>query len=307
MDSIERRRLLQALGAGGVALFAAARGAHAQEAARVLIHAKSSPEQVARMIRLADPRPGEVVVDLGSGEGQILVEYARAHPKIRAWGVDINATHVKTAIAWAKEQGVADRVQFFHRNAFDADLREVDIINMWVFPELSRLLRTRILAEARPGTRVVINTAAFSEEAPLGNWRPDVTDREGHAPVLLWYVPARVAGYWSWEFAVDQTRLVYDAVVYQQFQVIEGSARVGNRRESFGDTRLRGDQLAFSLDITLPEVGRTRHEYSGRVNGDQIKGSVRLAMGEGRKAELPWLARRTATSAWFRPTGVDLR
>jgi hypothetical protein len=93
----------------------------------------------------------------------------------------------------------------------------------------------------------------------------------------------------------------------QQFQVVEGSARVGNRRESFGETKLRGDELSFSFDVTLPEAGRTRHEFSGRVSGDQINGKVRLSMPEGRSMELPWLARRTTISAWFRPTGVDLK
>jgi len=303
--SISRRRFALGLAALGLGALAQPRVALAQE--RFSHFVPSDAISVDRLIQISNLRDDDFVVDLGSGDGRIVLSAARANAKLRGFGVDIQEDLVRQSNAQAKREGLADRVQFFHQNAFDADLSNVTVIYMWLFPELTRLLRTKILAEARPGTRVVVNSSAFSEQGLLGNWRPDVTEREGHAPVLLWYVPARVEGYWSWELALDGARFAYDAVLHQQFQVVEGSARVGTRRESFGDTVLRGDELSFGFQITLPDLGRTRHEYSGRVSGDQIKGKVRLTMSEGRTAELPWLARRTATSAWFRPTGVDLK
>lgn len=303
--SFRRRRFALGLGALGLGAIALPRVALAQE--RFSHFVPSDEFAVERLIRISNLRDDDVVVDLGSGDGRIVFAAARANAKVRGFGVDIQEDLVRKANAQAQRDGLADRVKFLHQNAFDADLSNVTVIYMWLFPDLTRLLRTKILAEARPGTRVVVNSAAFSEQALLGNWRPDVTERDGHAPVLLWYVPARVEGYWNWEIALNGARFAYDAVMQQQFQVVEGSARVGNRRESFGETKLRGDELSFSFDVTLPEAGRTRHEFSGRVSGDQINGKVRLSMPEGRSMELPWLARRTTISAWFRPTGVDLK
>jgi precorrin-6B methylase 2 len=302
-----RRALLRALAAGAAGALPLAWIGPAAAQEYPTPFGPSAADAVARMVKLAAPRAGELVVDLGSGRGDILIAFARAHPGIRAWGVDINADLVRQATQAAQEAGVAERVQFFHRNAFDADLREADVINMWLFANLTRLLRAKILAEARPGARVLINGQLIGTEGILGNWRPDVIDREGTYPIMMWVVPARVDGYWSWELAVNGTKLVYDAILYQQFQNVEGTARVGNRRESFIDTRLRGDELTLGFDLTVPDLGRTRHVYTGRVRGDAIQGTVRLSTGDGRKVEVPWLARRTPSSDWFRPTGVELK
>src|SRR5207253_126073 len=115
----------------------------------------SQPDNVERMVRLAKLKAGDVVVDLGSGDGRIVFAAAKSNPKVRGWGVDLDARLVKDSNEAARKAGLANRVEFFQQNVFDADLSKVDVIFMWLFPELQRLLRTKILAEARPGTRVV--------------------------------------------------------------------------------------------------------------------------------------------------------
>jgi hypothetical protein len=282
-------------------VFLCAGGAYAQE--RFSLFVPSAQPTVERLVKLANIQDNDVVVDLGSGDGRIVLTAARHNPKVRGWGVDINENLVRQSNEEAKKQGVADRVQFYHRNVFDADIRGVTVINMWLFPELMRLLRPKILAEARPGTRVL--THLFD----MGSWQADEWDKEkeGGSAVGLWIVPAKVEGYWSWQIALNGLSFTHDAIMEQRFQMAEGITRTGNRRGVFQNVRLRGEDLSFTLEMTLDGVGLTQHQFAGKVNGDTIKGSVKIAMPDGKSVELPWNARRSTTTAYFRPTGVETK
>jgi hypothetical protein len=256
----------------------------------------STPESVERMLTLAELRDDDVVVDLGSGDGLIPLTAARMNPRLRGWGVDIDAKLVERSNERARSEGLANRVRFEHRNAFDADLRDATVVTMWLFPELMRLLRPVILERARPGTRVLTSTWN------LGSWKPDKVSEDGTA--YLWIVPARVAGNWEWELNVAGRRYEYAAVLEQQFQVVEGVARAGDRREVLESATLRGDALGFALTITLDGVGLTQHDFSGRVDGDRIEGSVKVAPSNGTAMTVPFRARRTPISRYFAPTGT---
>ena len=256
----------------------------------------STPESVERMLTLAALGDDDLVVDLGSGDGLIPLTAARMNARLRGWGVDINRDLVLKSNERAKSEGVADRVRFEHRNAFDADLRDATVVTMWLFPELMRLLRPVILQRARPGTRVLTSTW------DLGSWKPDAADME-HPPIYLYIVPARVAGGWEWELEVGGRRIEYAAVFEQQFQMLEGVARAGDRREVLDPATLRGDEIAFGLKITLDELGLTQHEFRGKVNGDEIAGTVTLAAA-GTKQTMPFRARRAGISRYFAPTGI---
>jgi hypothetical protein len=296
-----RRRLL-----GSLCLAPIAIGAQAQE--RFSLFVASDPKNVERMVRVAALRDNDVAIDLGSGDGRVVIAAAQANPTVRGYGVDIDAKLVQQATATAQAAGVGDRVEFQHRNAFDADLSQVDVIFMWFFPELMRLLRGKILREARPGTRVV---AALWD---MGTWRADVVDKDP-SDVNLWIVPAQVAGFWDWELAVSGTRQRYSAVFEQHFQSLEAVVRTGNRHGIFHDLKLRGEEISFVLMMTLPEVGFTRHEFSGWVRADRMEGSVRITLPPKTNEEdeeletlvLPWQAARVSSSGFFAPVGVDLR
>ncbi len=259
----------------------------------------STPESVERMLTLAELRDDDVVVDLGSGDGLIPLTAARMNPRLRGWGVDIDPKLVEESNERARREGVADRVRFEHRNAFDADLRDATVVTMWLFPELMRLLRPVILERARPGTRVLTSTW------DLGTWRPDKVTIEEPA-IYLWIVPARVAGGWDWELTVGGRQIPYGAVLEQQFQTVEGMARAGDRREVLDPATVRGDDIAFTLNITLDALGLTRHEFTGKVDGDQIVGTAKVTPSQQDTMNLPWRARRTARSRYFMPTGTAL-
>jgi hypothetical protein len=262
----------------------------------------SDIDEVRRMLKLAGLRDGDVVYDLGSGDGRIVLEAARMNKTIRGRGIEIDEKLVQKSIAAAQASGLDGRVEFLHQNAFDADLRKATVIVMWLFPELMRMLRPKILAEARPGTRVVTRTWN------LGAWKADDTDDAGW-PVYLWVVPASVGGAWTWELPVGDARYAYTALVDQCFQALEGVARVGNRRGVFDELKLDGDRISFVLHMRVDGLGSTRHQFDGRVRGDVIEGVVKV-LPESRKQaiELPWRATRSASpAAYFAPTGLDAK
>ena len=279
-----------------LSLALAAGPAHAQE--RFSPFVPSDQDNVERMLKLAQLKDDDVVVDLGSGDGRIVLTAARMNKKLRGWGVDIDEKLVIESNAAAHAEGVADRVQFFHRNAFDTDLREATVIAMWLWPEFQLLLRPMILAQARPGTRVITNLW------DLGSWKPDVEDLEPQR-VVMWIVPARVEGYWSWELAFDGRPVTYSAIKEQRFQVVEGMVRAGNRRELLQDMKLQGEDISFTLMLTIDKVGFVRHAFRGKVQGDTIVGTASVSLPPHETTiELPWRATRTATSTYFAPTGT---
>ena len=164
------------------------------------------------------------------------------------------------------------------------------------------MLRPKILAEARPGTRIVTR---IWDLGPA--WKPDAVDTDG-AQLFMWIVPAKVEGNWNWTLEFGKAKRSYAAILEQQFQVVEGVVRSGNRRGVMDSMKLTGDGISFSLMITLEGVGLARHQFSGRVKGDTIEGTVRVLHEPYDTAfELPWRATRTATSTYFAPTGVSIK
>lgn len=266
---------------------------------RFSFFAASSPEIVERMLTMARLRDEDVVVDLGSGNGLIPLTAARMNPKLRGLGVDIDPNLVAESNQRAKTEGVADRVHFEHMNAFDVDLQEATVVTMWLFPELMRLLRPIILERAAPGTRVLTNSW------DLGAWKADEVDQNGTS-IYMWIVPARVAGAWNWELSVGGAQFRYSSFVEQHFQTVEGVARAGDRREILESMTLRGADISFGLNITLDRLGLTRHEFSGKVEKDQIVGTVKVTPAGQAPVTMPWRAQRTERSDYFAHTGTAM-
>lgn len=272
--------------------------AQAQE--RFSFFQASTVESVTRMLKFAGLRDDDVLVDLGSGNGLIPITAAQMNPKLRAWGVDVDEKLIRESNQAAKAQGVGNRVRFFHRNAFDTDLREATVVTMWLFPELMRLLRPTILKTARPGTRILTSTW------DLGSWAYDEVD-SGNPTIYKWIVPASVEGYWSWKLPIAGHQITYSSVKEQRFQEVEGAVRAGKYRELLQDIKLRGEDISFALAITLDGLGHTRHEFRGKIRGDQIEGRATVTLENHQKLELPWHAERTTTSLYFAPTGTEVK
>jgi len=270
-----------------------------------------SPQSVAEaMAKMAGVGKNDLVVDLGSGDGRIVTTAARLYGA-RGFGVDINPELVDLANSIAKKAGVGERVSFRHENVFDTDVRKATVVNMYLFPELMRMLRPKLLNELRPGTRIVshdFNFGAWQPDEQLTFFAPDKFGGAGSdARIMMWIVPARIEGFWNWSLPIGGRTLNYAAIMEQHFQFGEGIVRVGDRRGNFTDMRLRGDQLSFVLRMTLDTGMSVSHAFRGRVDGNVIEGTVRVTPEGGSSVDLPWRASRSKTTTYFHPTGVAAR
>jgi ubiquinone/menaquinone biosynthesis C-methylase UbiE len=144
-----------------------------------------TPENVvAKMLELAKVAPTDVVYDLGSGDGRIVIAAARRHGA-RGVGIDIDPQRVTEARANARKAGVAGRVEFHEGDLFKADIRAASVVTLYLLPSLNLRLRPKLLAELKPGTRVV------SYGFDMGNWAPHATLQVESSTVYLWVVPER--------------------------------------------------------------------------------------------------------------------
>ena len=170
------------------ALYAGSTSALQQPAAKErepdVIYVPTPPAVVDAMLELAQVKDGDVLYDLGSGDGRIPIAAARKH-KIRAVGIDIDPERIREARANAKAAGVTDRVTFRQEDLFKADFSDATVVTLYLLPALNEKLRPRLLAELKPGTRIV------SHSFPMGDWEPEITEEIQNSRIYLWTVPPR--------------------------------------------------------------------------------------------------------------------
>jgi SAM-dependent methyltransferase len=263
------------------------------------------PEVVEEMLRLADIKPGDLLYDLGCGDGRIVIAAAKKY-EIKAVGIDIDPNRIAESNENAKKEGVADKVQFIQQDLFQADFRNATVVTMYLLTSVNRRLRPKLLAELRPGTRLV------SHSFSMGEWKPDKTSNitlslggdEGDSDntgfitipigdqrnIYFWVVPANLTGRWEWDLADGSSKRHYTLQTAQQFQELNATGTAGNWTFTISDVELSGDDLKFQLDA---EAGQkiTSFLYRGTVRGDTITGTVTPA-DNPKAAPLNWRAVR---------------
>ena len=137
------------------------------------------------MLKLAGVKKGDVVYDLGSGDGRIVISAVRNHGAERAVGVDINPERIEEANENARRAGVQDQVEFRQGDLFDADISDATVVTLYLLPSVNERLKPKLLAELKPGTRIV------SHGFDMGDWKPDQTIQEDGRTLYLWVVPER--------------------------------------------------------------------------------------------------------------------
>ena len=237
------RRLAAALNtvaASGAALLLAF-SAHAQDP-EVRAPFITTPEDVVeRMLAIAGTSAADLVVDLGSGDGRIVIAAARLHGA-RGLGVDLDAKLVEISRDNAKRAGVANLVEFEERDVLLTDLSRATVVTIYLLPSLIDRLQPKLLDELRPGARIVSHAFAMK------GWKPDRVEnvrlrspylRQGdESTIYLWIVPAQARGFWrggEWSLRVQQN-----------FQEIEIEASAGGRTEPVTEARLEGTSISFS-------------------------------------------------------------
>ncbi len=262
--------------------FASAAGAADEKPVNAGPYVPSPQSVVADMLKLADVGPKDFVIDLGSGDGRIVLTAAKVFGA-RGFGVEIQDRLVKLSNEAAQREGLADRVKFVTQDLFKTDISQATVLTMYLLPNTVNLLKEKLLAELKPGTRVI------SHDYPLAGWIPeqyvqmDLEDKVAISGVTttliyLYVVPAKVAGSWYAKVPASVAKVPVRLDLRQQLTRVSGSARIGGRELTLEDVRLKGEQLSFRL----PGRGG---QFTGTVKGKAIEGLV-----EAGGVKSPWSA-----------------
>jgi hypothetical protein len=228
------------------------------------------------MLSIAGVGEKDFLVDLGSGDGRIVIAAAKSF-RARGMGIELDGTLVGQSRESAAREGVSDRVEFLQQDIYASDFRQATVLTMYLLPEVNLDLRPRILFGMRPGTRVV------SHDWDMGDWEPDdrrvvPTSEKAVWPlkesrVYLWIVPARVAGYWSGTLTGPDGEEPVVIEFAQRFQ--NASANVWLRRWTLaGKGGLRGDRVTLRLDRSPWKPGAAPLDFTLRVDGSRLEGEA---------------------------------
>ena len=216
---------------------------------------------VERMLEMAGTKSTDYVVDLGSGDGRTVITAAKKFGA-RALGIEYNPDMVELAKRAAAKEGVSDKAQFMQGDIFATDFSKATVLTLYLLPSLNVKLRPTIL-NMRPGTRVVSH--AFT----MDDWQADQVDSADGRTAYMWIVPAKVGGTWKIDVTGAGARS-YEATFNQTFQNVAGSAKADNRNVQISNGKLRGETITFSLGDDS-----ARREFTGRVTGNKIEGTVK--------------------------------
>jgi precorrin-6B methylase 2 len=243
--------------------------AHGQEGELRAPFITTPSDVVMRMLRLAGTGPADLVADLGSGDGRIVITAAREFGA-SGLGIELDPRLVQASRDNAQAAKVADRVSFVRGNVLQADFSRASVVTVYLLPQLINQLQPRLLDELQPGTRVVSH--AFT----MRGWKPDRSETvrlvKSHAgqgdesTVFLWIVPAKARGEWQgagWRLRIQQN-----------FQEIEVSGTREGRAVAVTAARLAGREIAWLAD-GMP--------FRGRIDGTRIDGELNGAAVELRR------------------------
>ncbi len=240
---------------------------------------------VQEMLKLADIRGEDVVYDLGSGDGRLVITAAKRFGA-RGVGVELQSELVEMARVGAEREGVADRVKFVQGDLFETDIRSANVVMLYLLPRFVTRLVPKFRAELKPGTRIV------SHDYPLAPWPPDkelamdVPEKEmisGTSWTRLYYyvVPARVQGVWELILPKSLAGAPLVLQITQEPDAVGAVVRDGNNELYLRDLTVRGEQVRFGLLYK----GRLM-AFEGTVAGDAMTGELRARDLRG-----PWTAR----------------
>ncbi len=251
------------------------------------------PEVVDEMLRLAGVKAGDILYDLGCGDGRIVIAAAKRFG-IKAVGIDIDPVRIGESNENAATAGVTGKVRFIQQNLFEADFREATVVTMYLLTSVNRRLRPKLLAELQPGTRLV------SHSFDMGEWKPDrtsvvTTSFDDQRDVHFWVVPANLTGKWEWDLAEGPRNRHYTLQPTQHFQVLTASGTAGDGPLTINDIELAGDVIKFRADAEA-NGKMASFLYEGKVQGHTIVGTVRPA-DRPKAPAIKWKAARDPKTA----------
>lgn len=221
---------------------------------------------VDQMLAVARVGPGDILYDLGSGDGRIVIAAARRFG-IRATGIDIDPRRITESRFNADSARVTHLTEFTNADLFETDLSEASVVTLYLLPELNVRLRPKLFAELRPGSRVV------SHSFGMGDWKADSTLMVDTRMVYYWVMPADISGDWSVTLGPRQLNVS----ITQQYQKITNSEVRGTGRIGVESAGIRGDSVWFLLRDA--GAANATFELTGRVEGDMMRGTFTTDRG----------------------------
>jgi precorrin-6B methylase 2 len=222
---------------------------------------------VEKMLELAGVTARDFVIDLGSGDGRLVI--AAAKRGARAFGVEYDAEMVALSKRNAEAAGVAGKASFLQGDMFEADFSRASVLTLFLLPGNLRKLTPKFL-ELAPGTRIVTNAYR------IDGWEEiEIAYADGYCvtwcTAYLYLVPAKVAG--AWRLPTGEVRFTQD------FQTLSGTLIVPGGRYVAATGQVKGDQIRFNAGLNA---------YSGRVRGDEMSGEAKGAFsGYWKATRLP--------------------
>jgi SAM-dependent methyltransferase len=231
------------------------------QAGKDVVWVPSAEPVVEKMLDMAKITSQDFVMDLGSGDGRNII--AAAKRGARGVGVEYNPQMVELSRRNAERAGVSDKATFVEGDMYEADISKATALILFLLPQNLEKLTPKFL-DMKPGSRIVDNTF----EIP--GWEPDAretieSDCTSWCNSLLWIVPAKVQGTW---------RMGDGTITFvQQFQKISGTLAAGSSNAPIENGRLRGEEITFTAGAA---------QYTGRVSGDTMEGTVKSGSTERR-------------------------
>ncbi|MHC4962871.1 MAG: methyltransferase domain-containing protein [Planctomycetota bacterium] len=259
-------------------------------------------DTVRDMLWLADVGKDDVVYDLGSGDGRIVISAVRDFGAQRAVGIEIDLNLIQQSRINAQKAGVGDKAEFIQDDLFDADFSEASVVALYLGHKANIRLRPKLIRTLRPGSRIISHQFAMGEWTPakeltinkvqLGmigeapgpfDSNPQVPDYTGNEPhfgrsdkVFMWVVPAPIAGLWRGKIKRPQGEQDIKLILHQTPSGVNGTFELSGQTDFAGKVRvdLWGDHLRFWCSPDGKGYGDWQIIFDGSVHGDIIKGKV---------------------------------
>jgi SAM-dependent methyltransferase len=224
------------------------------------------------MLKLAGVTKDDLVYDLGSGDGRIVIAAARDFGA-RGIGVEIDPKLITASVESADKAGVHERVRFVQQDVLETDVGQATVVALYMLPEVNKQLLPRFFNQLRPGTRVV------SHRFEIGDWKPDMTLKAYGTTVYLWVIPAPVQGDWRVRLTNEKGTREYALKLQQKYQEISGTVKDGDRNLNVASMRLDGRDITISVADAI--AGRRfQMDLEGTVQGDRIQGTALVTSPE---------------------------
>ncbi len=280
MENISRRQFI----GGGVTLaaaFAVPLIAHSQFFDVPFV---PTPQVVVdEMLRLAGVGPKDIVYDLGSGDGRIVITAVRKFGAQSAVGVELDNHLIYQSEESARQANLENRVKFLQQDFFKTDFSQATVVTLYLLPAVMRRLRETML-RMKPGTRLVAHDFDFDD------WKPDrkTTIRKN---VFLWIVPAQVGGRWQVRAGVPGGDFVFDMELRQKYQELDGFARIEGQPGGLWEAAIEGERVRFAVVDSRDRDSEITLYFDGRAMPGIMEGEGTRGTGN-QQSKFRWRATR---------------